>query len=105
MKFNEKTVFGTFESSYDKRSLFVYKTFTQCEGYIIRKSNWRALESSHEAIYKILKKRALFYFSSKIRTPLLKLKARDIYHYDLRADYRQVLCLKDYDDYEMDKIF
>jgi hypothetical protein len=30
MKFNQKSVFGTFESSYDKRSLFVYKTYTAC---------------------------------------------------------------------------
>jgi len=56
-------------------------------------------------IYSILKKRALFFFQSKIRSPLLKFKERDIIHYDLRADYRQVLCLKDYDPNEMEKIF
>jgi len=64
MKFNKSTVFGTFETSYDKRSLFVYKAFTSIKGYIIRKSNWRALESSHHGIYSTLKKRALFYYTS-----------------------------------------
>lgn len=47
----------------------------------------------------------MFYYQSKIRSPLLKFKERDIQHYDLRADYRQVLCLKDYDEEEMNKIF
>ena len=56
-------------------------------------------------IFSVLKRRSLFYYNCQIRTPLLKLKERDIRHFDLRADYNQELLLKDYDPDEMDKIF
>lgn len=41
MRYPGKTVIGAFEACFDKRCLFIYKTFTSCNGYMIRKRNWK----------------------------------------------------------------
>ena len=79
---------GGYETFYNKRSLFVYKTFRNSTGYIIRKSNWKYIADCHPEIFTIFKKRALFHYYHKIRNPLLAKKKLDIHHFDLRADYR-----------------
>ena len=104
MRYPGKTVIGGFEACFDKRCLFIYKTFTACSGYVIRKKNWRALENEHPELYCSIKRQALFNYIHKIRRPLLDQKQADIEHYDLRADYSQVLCLKNYNEFEMQEI-
>jgi len=104
MRYPGKTVIGGFEACFDKRCLFIYKTFTACSGYVIRKKNWRNLENDHPELYCSIKRQALFNYIHKIRRPLLDQKQADIEHYDLRADYSQVLCLKNYNEFEMQEI-
>ena len=58
----EKTLIGAFEACFDRRCLFIYKTFTECKGYSIRKKHWKALEVDHKELYNALKKKALFYY-------------------------------------------
>jgi len=74
MRYPGKTVIGGFEACFDKRCLFIYKTFTACSGYVIRKKNWRALENDHPELYCSIKRQALFNFIHKIRRPLLDQK-------------------------------
>ena len=97
----EKTLIGAFEACFDRRCLFIYKTFTECKGYSIRKKHWKALEVDHKELYNALKKKSLFYYVQKIRRPLLEQKHLDIEHFGRRADYKQVLCLRNYDENEI----
>ena len=101
MRFPNKTVIGQFEVCFDKRILFIFKSFHDCKGYIIRKQNFRDLENEHFMLYQGLKNKALFNYINKIRRPLLSMKQQDIEHYDMRADYKQVLALRNYDENEM----
>ena len=89
---------------YDKRCNFIYKTHTNCSGYIIRKAKWRALEVEHTELYNYIKRQSLFNYLNKVRKPLLESKDQDIEQYDLRADYQQVLCLKNYNANEMKQL-
>jgi hypothetical protein len=66
-----KTVIGAFEVSFDKRVLFIYRTFQECKGYIIRKQLWRELESEHPDLYQSVKWNSMFHYIHKIRRPLL----------------------------------
>lgn len=72
MRFPGKTVIGGFEACFDKRCLFIYKTYITCKGYIIRKQNWRKLEQDHPELYASIKRQALFNYIHKIRRPLLE---------------------------------
>jgi CRP-like cAMP-binding protein len=96
-----KTVIGTFEVCFDKRILFIFKTFTECKGYIIRKQKFRDLEVEHRELYHSLKQNSLFNYIQNIRRPLLQHKQEDIEFYDKRADYQQVLALRNYNENEI----
>jgi len=101
LRFPHKTVIGAFEVCFDKRVLFIYKTFQECKGYLIRKKQFRELEKEHPELYDGMKKKAMFTYIQKIRRPLLEFKEEDIEFYDRRADYKQVLALRNYDENEI----
>lgn len=69
-----RSVIGTFECCFDKRVLFIYRTFSECKGYFIRKPNFRKLEEEYKDLYQSIKMKALFHFIHRIRRPLLNFK-------------------------------
>ena len=95
---------GQYEACFDRRSLFIYKTHTECTGFSIRKKNLHALKLDHPVLYRHIKRKALFHYIQRIRRPLLEQKQLDIEHYQTRADYKQVLYLRNTDDQEIQKI-
>ena len=44
---------------YNKRSKYIYRTNTYCEGYTIRKTNWHTImsDNEHSLLAKMLKKK------------------------------------------------
>ena len=100
----QKTVIGAFEACFNRRSLFIYKTHKDCSGFSVRKRNWHALETQHSILYQHIKRKALFFYIQRIRRPLLEQKNQDIRHYQTRADYKQVLYLRNIDNNEIQKI-
>ena len=88
LRMPNKTVIGSFEVCFDKRMLFIFKTYHECKGYIIRKQKFRNLEREFPDLYHSLKMNALFNYIHKIRRPLLAFKQEDIEFYDRRADYK-----------------
>jgi hypothetical protein len=54
--------------------------------------------------FAILKRKVLYEYITGIRKPLLNLKHQDIEHYDTRADFQQVLALRNYDDNEISNL-
>ena len=44
--------------TFNKRSKFIYKTFTYCEGFSVRKTNWKTVidDDDHSVISGHLKK-------------------------------------------------
>ena len=54
--------------------------------------------------FSIIKKKVLLEHINKIRRPLMDFKQKDIEHYDQRADFQQVLTLKDYEPHELQNL-
>lgn len=54
--------------------------------------------------FAILKRKVLYEYITNIRRPLLKCKHQDIIHFDQRADFQQVLALRNYDDNELSNL-
>jgi hypothetical protein len=50
LTFNEPMAIGAFGCCFDKRSNYIYKTLNKCEGYSIRKLNWKKIVSTHPEI-------------------------------------------------------
>lgn len=46
-----QTVIGTFEICFNKRMLFIFRTFNECKGYFIRKRNLRMIEDEFNDMY------------------------------------------------------
>jgi hypothetical protein len=40
LRFKDSNVIGAYQCTFNKRSMFIYKTVTVCKGYSIRKVNW-----------------------------------------------------------------
>jgi hypothetical protein len=57
-----KTVIGAYEACFDRRSLFIYKTHTDCKGFSIRKKNVHVLKMDHPVLYGHIKRKALFHY-------------------------------------------
>jgi len=104
LRLNKQSIFGAFETLYHKRALFVYKTFTNVSGYIIRKKAWKEIADANSEIFDMFKRKALFDYYFRIRNPLLAHRKLEVEHFDLRYDYRQVLTLQDYNGNEMKEI-
>ena len=41
LRFKDTNVIGAYQCTFNKRSIFVYKTITSCKGYFIRKLEWQ----------------------------------------------------------------
>ena len=48
LKFKNTIPIGAYPITFDQRSLFIYKTVTNCEGYFIRKNNWKEIMATNE---------------------------------------------------------
>lgn len=96
-----RSVLGTFEVCFDKRMLFIFKTYSECKGFFIRKLNFQKLEQEFSEFYQSIKMKALFHYVFKIRRPMLAFKEKDIEFFNRRADFKQVLALRDYDEDEL----
>jgi len=59
---------------------------------------------SFPEFFSIIKKKVLREHINKIRRPLMDHKLKDIEHYDQRADFQQVLTLKDYEPHELQNL-
>mgnify|MGYP006090323903 CR=1 FL=1 len=48
IRFRDCNLIGAYGVTFDKRSHFVYKTYTACEGFFIRKQCWKDLLNEHD---------------------------------------------------------
>ena len=50
LRFKDSNVIGAYGVTFNKRTLFVYKTVTTCQGFFIRRNAWRRLMQEHVEI-------------------------------------------------------
>jgi len=50
IKFPKEKIIGAYEMTLNRRTEYVYKTLDHCQGFFIRRRNWKNLLTDHEAI-------------------------------------------------------
>uniref|UniRef100_A0A7S3FW38 Cyclic nucleotide-binding domain-containing protein n=1 Tax=Strombidium rassoulzadegani TaxID=1082188 RepID=A0A7S3FW38_9SPIT len=104
LRLGSNTVIGAFNICFNKRQIFIHRTHTYCSGYSIRKSKWKQIMDESPEFFSILKRKVLYEYITKIRKPIMQFKQNDIDHYDTRADFQQVLALRNYDENELSNL-
>ena len=88
-------IIGSFEVGFDLRSQYIYKAITDVEGYFIRKSDWKMLETKHPFFYDFLFKKLIIIFYTLIRPKMTEAKEKDIQHFKRRSDHTQFCMVTD----------
>ena len=83
-------VLGAYGCSFNKRSLFVYKVFSDASGYSIRKANWVKLSRNHETLSSHFVQAIRDKFENKVKLKIELVKSREYQKLELRADIDQV---------------
>jgi len=104
LRLGSYSVIGAFNICFNKRQIFIHRTHTECKGYSIRKQQWKRIMDDFPEFFSILKRKVLYEYITKIRKPIMQYKEKDIIHYDQRADFQQVLALRNYDENELSNL-
>lgn len=78
LRFRNQFVVGAHEVSFDRRSMFIYKASTECNGFQIRKIYWRETLENFPALAIPIKTKILNDYYMKIRKPMMLQKRRDL---------------------------
>ena len=104
MRLGQNTVIGAFNICFNKRQIFIHRTHGECAGFYIRKKHWKKIMDNYPEFFSIMKRKVLYEYITKIRKPIMAHKEKDIVHYDQRADFQQVLALRNYDENELSNL-
>jgi hypothetical protein len=63
--------------------------------YSINKMKWIRIASSYPEFHIHMKEKILHHYKSQIYSPLMKLKNKDIFKYQKRKDYQQIMAMND----------
>ena len=91
----EKNVIGAYGVTFNKRALFIYKTYTECEGFFIRKKEWLKIINceDHKEIVLLLKKQLISNYENAVKSKLFKHKMENLKKVTSRTDYQYILSL------------
>ena len=90
LKFKEQNLIGGYNITFNKRSLFVYKTTSVCEGFSIRRKNWKSIMANHPKITPIIQERIRDLYENYMYNKLKSMKEKRIALIENRADYEQI---------------
>lgn len=93
IRYQDKTVIGGYNCTFNKKAIFVYKCRTECEGYTIRKKCWLEILETYEVIADYVKDNVQKDYQSVIRTKVLKAKEQYMLKIQRRADLQQIMTI------------
>ena len=95
VRLSDNIVIGAYNCAYNVRTLFVYKCYTECHGYSIRKENWADIMNKDEfsEIAEILRKNITHLYNFKIKKAVLKAKNQHIQKISQRKDFTQIMVI------------
>jgi hypothetical protein len=93
IKFRNHKVLEAYGATFNKRSAFIYKAHTVCEGFFIRKSNWIIILQNHIELGYDLKKRIIDDYEFNIRNKINVAKKIDLKVWEDRHDYETILVM------------
>lgn len=86
-------VIGAYGATFNKRSLFKYRTVSECKGFFIRKLNWLSIIEDNVEIAHDLRHQVSIDFETNLRDKVMKEKNRDLRKWADRADYECILAV------------
>lgn len=98
VRFGESTIIGGFQVTFDKRFNFIYQAHNTMLGQAIRKEHFKKLLKKFANYRNQLKKKFFSHYSQHVYQPLMNRKQRDVFDYNYRSDFKQVLYLKHQDN-------
>ena len=72
LRFENGVVIGSYNCLFNRRSKFIYRCKTNCEGYSIKKSDWIEIICEDEEIKKYIHLNVETLYKSKIMKKVLK---------------------------------
>ena len=82
---------GAYNITFQKRSLFVYRTESECQGYQIRQSNWLKLFDDHKEIGELFQTEIKREFDVVLLNRVMREKDKEIEKWQKRQDYNGIL--------------
>ena len=84
---------GAYNVTYNKRSKFVYRTYTYCTGYTIRRQNWKSnvFNQEHEEIEAAFEKIITKEYEETTMNKVIEEKKRFMKKWNERCDYSGML--------------
>lgn len=74
VQFADKVIIGAYNCTFNKKSLFVYKSKTEVSGLMLRKEPWQDLMSDHGEISEFFKENIEYTYLNSIKAPVLQEK-------------------------------
>lgn len=93
IRYQDKTVIGGYNCTFNKKAIFVYKCRTECEGYTIRKKCWLEILETYEVIADYVKENVQKDYQIVIKTKVLKAKEQYMLKIQRRADLQQIMTI------------
>lgn len=90
---SRSNVIGAHGATFNKRSLFIYRTVTECKGFFIRKQNWIHIIDENPQLADNLRNQVNHDFETRLRVKVMRLKDKDLKKWSERADYEGVLAI------------
>ena len=70
MQFGPRTVIGAFNLCFNKRNVYIQRSFSECTGYAIRKKQWFDLEKNFHYFTRSMKIRFLYSYRKFLHNPM-----------------------------------
>lgn len=91
LRFKNCNVIGAYGVTFNRRSMFLYKTVTTCHGFFIRRIEWRGLMEEHASISQHLKDAVKKEYEISIMNRVMTEKKAMIKKWKARSDYEATL--------------
>ena len=90
IKYTDNFVIGAYDLTFNKRSMFIYRSMSYIEGYFIRKQDWMELINDYSSIGLCIKRNILLNYLLKVRIKINVHKERAMSMQKLRNDCQMV---------------
>lgn len=74
LRYKNSNVIGAYGVTFNVRALFKYKTYSNCTGFSIRKSNWVQILANNEQIMTVIKQSVKDDYEKMVKRKLLSAK-------------------------------
>ena len=98
LRYKNCNVIGAYCLTFNVRALFMYKTFSVCEGYSIRKEKWYEIMNNPDTqpIMEVIKDSVKDDYEKYVKIKLLQAKDQVMKKWYKRSDYDAILSVTNY---------